>query len=100
MYSFTILSELTGREVYVRLLDSTMCNSIPNVEKAKKEKFPIQERKVCDLVELPTNVCKIYDVEIYVRKQFLKFNDTITLQPNNDTLKCDLNGSLNVNFDK
>lgn len=80
--------ELYG-EWYVGLLDFTSYNSIPNVTEGKNNAFPVKISKdQWSVIKLPTGTYEISDIETYLQKQLGE--RTISLRPNNNTLKCEI----------
>ena len=90
--------ELTDGEWYVGLLDFTTYNSIPNIVEGKNNVFPLQKGREWIHVELPTGAYEIEDIEMYLKKVFLTHTASIVLQPNNNTLKCELKSNVNIDF--
>ena len=90
--------ELTDGECYAGMLDFTTYNSIPNVESGRNDVFPVLKgpRKTLELVKIPTGVYEISDIEMYLKKALL--DPKFALRPNNNTLKCELYCSYEIDF--
>lgn len=90
--------ELMENDWYVGLLDFTTYNSIPNIIDGKNNVFPVQAGNEWKFIKLPTGAYEINDIESYLKKT-LK-GKTLSLRPNNNTLKCELYCSANVDFSR
>ena len=92
--------ELTDGEWYAGLLDFTTYNSIPNVESGRNNVFPVLKgpRKTLELIKIPTGAYEISDIETYLKKELS--DPKFTLRPNNNTLKCELYCSYEIDFER
>lgn len=88
--------ELTNGEWYAGLLDFTTYNSIPNVESEKNNVFPIIKGSEQKLIEIPTGAYEIDDIETFLKKA--TGDRRFSLRPNNNTLKCEIYSSFDIDF--
>lgn len=87
--------ELYG-DWYIGLMDFTTYNSIPNVIEGKNNEFRVQVDDTWKSVNLPTGAYEISDIETYLKKSLGE--KTISLRPNNNTLKCEIYCTYNIDF--
>lgn len=79
-------------------------NTIPNIEKGEN-KFYYSDGMKNKVVKLPTGAYEISDIETYLQKALSdpnaeedELNDTLSIKPNNNTLKCEIKSIFEIDF--
>lgn len=88
--------DLSKGDWEVGLVDLTTYNSIPNIEKGVNDKFYYGNDGE---ITIDTGSYEIEDLEDVIRKN-LKEGVTLSLKPNNNTLKAELNCNEWVHFER
>lgn len=84
--------ELAGDYV-CGLVDFQTYNSIPNIDE-RNNLFHYGDGKV---IAIPTGSYEIDDISNYLQKEL---GSSLILKANNNTLKCEIKGLFNINFEK
>jgi len=88
--------DVTQGEWELGLIELTTYNSIPNIETDKNDKFYIGKNTIITVSE---GSYEIEDIEKYLASKLPK-NVTLSLKPNNNTLKSELCCSQEIDFTK
>jgi hypothetical protein len=88
--------DVTNGEWELGLIELTTYNSIPNIETDKNDKFYYGKNNV---IAVPEGSYEIEDIEKFLISKLPK-NVTLTLKPNNNTLKSELCCTEDVDFSK
>ena len=89
--------ELTEGDWYAGLLDFTTYNSIPNVVEGKNNVFPVLLGNEWQSIRIPTGAYENEDIGTYLKKA-VGTDRALSLRPNNNTVKCKLFCSYDVDF--
>lgn len=88
--------ELSPNKTYVLgLIELLTFNSIPNIDESNN-KFYLRGQKGDDIIVIPTGSYEIEDIENFL--QTVLPNISLTLQPNNNELCCEIKCNVPINF--
>lgn len=90
--------ELTNGYWCVGLLDFTTYNSIPNIIDRRNNVFPVQLGNEWKFIKFAMSAYEVNDIESYLKKTVK--GKILSLRLNNNTLKCELHCSVNVDFSR
>lgn len=87
--------DLSQGEWEIGLIDLTTYNSIPNIEEGVNDMFYYGD----SAIRIPTGSYEIDDLENYIKKS-IGDGVTLSLKPNNNTLKTEIKCTESIHFEK
>lgn len=83
----------SSKNYHLGLVELLSFNSIPNVDTGKNKIYVGKE-----VIVLPTGSYEIEDIDVYLQEQLASKHITISLKPNNNTLRSVIKCSENIDF--